>query len=62
MIEVHDSCSRFLVRENRTEPLKYEIREADAESVLVAFPDGSEPDLRIAFEGTCYKIPFGNKK
>jgi len=40
----------------------YQIRESDAESMLVNFPDGAENDLRLVFEGTCYKIRSARQK
>jgi len=46
----------------RAEATPYKILEMDAESVLVTFPDGSEHDLRIIFEGSCYKIRFGDRR
>lgn len=46
----------------RAEATPYTIREMDAESVSVTFPDSSEQDLRIVFEGSCYKIRFADRQ
>ena len=38
------------------EPVAYRIVERDSDSLLVTFPGGAENDLRVVFEGECYKI------
>jgi hypothetical protein len=35
---------------------EYEVRERDAVTVFVTFPDGFNPDFRLIFEGSCYKV------
>jgi hypothetical protein len=49
-------------RDKRPEPVPYRISELTTESVLVTFPNGSESDLRLVFEGDCYKVRFEKQK
>ena len=41
---------------SRAEPMPYHIAERTSDSLLIAFPDDPNADLRIVFEGECYKM------
>ena len=45
----------------RPDPIAFRITQATPKSVSVTFPDGEEADLRLIFEGECYKIRFASK-
>jgi len=47
--------------QTRAEPMQYRIVERALDSLLIAFPDDPEADLRITFEGECYKLLTGSK-
>jgi hypothetical protein len=49
-------------RDPRPEPMTYQVTEHTAESLLVTFPDDIELDLRLVWEGDCYKIRFAERK
>jgi hypothetical protein len=56
------SLRAWFDRDKRAEPVPYRTSELTTESVLVTFPNGDESDLRLIFEGDCYKIRFGHQK
>lgn len=46
----------------RPEPTPYTVVESDVNSVVVSFPDSSDGDLRLIFEGECYKVQLGEER
>jgi len=44
------------------QPMAYRIAEHTSEFLLVTFPGDEEGDLRLVWEGDCYKIRFGNNR
>jgi len=47
--------------QSRAGPELYYIAEQSPDSVLVAFPDDPKADLRLTFEGECYKMFYDSK-
>ena len=62
---VHEwSCTELRAgfdRDPPTDPIAYQVAEQNAESLLVTFPGKEESDLRLVWEGDCYKIRFTDK-
>jgi len=52
----------WLDDDERGRPVGYKIVESEGNSVVVSFPDGSEQNLRLTFEGECYKIFFDEQR
>jgi len=48
----------------QTQPalMTYRVVEKTSEFLLVTFPDDVEADLRLVWEGDCYKIRFGENR
>jgi len=42
--------------ESRGEPMPYRIAERTPDSLLIVFPDDPNADLKLIFEGECYKM------
>lgn len=49
-------------RDPRPDPVAYRITERTPETLLVTFPGEEESDLRLVFEGDCYKIRFAERQ
>ncbi len=49
-------------RDPPPEPVTYRIAEQTAEHLLVTFPGKEETDLRLVWEGNCYKIRFADRQ
>ena len=47
--------------QSRADAVPYKVLNTSTESIVVTFPDGSDYDLRLVFEGECYKIRFSDK-
>jgi len=55
------TCAELLAwfdHEDPGKPVPYRIVEQDEQSIWVSFPGGEENDLRLVFEGDCYRIRF----
>ena len=47
--------------QTRAEPMPYRIAERTPDSLLIEFPDDPNADLKLTFEGACYKMYLEHK-
>jgi hypothetical protein len=63
---VHEwSCTELRAgfdRDPPPDPIAYQVAELTSEWLLVTFPGEEEADLRLIWEGECYKIRFAERQ